>query len=204
MNKNSDKKPNNKNEYKNLAHFWRLSWIMQIFASFFLICFIWFVYVTSYTFFRVEEPLLPGRYSVNEISDAELIRAAHVFLGYMEVYTHSNAKVQFMEAAKLVSKDYLDNFEKEYLKHELQVIEDNQRSQILYMDTEGAGVDRLDDNTVEISIYGSGHKIANRLKMPIELMLSLTIKVNKDKAFNQYGLEVVDFKEQPYQQVTEE
>lgn len=184
-------------KFEKKYHFWRLSWVFQIFFALFLVLFAWRTYIYSVTFFRVEEPLVPGHYSSYQIPDSEVIRMAYTFLGLMEIYTFANAETNFERARKDVNAKYLDEFDSHYMKKEMQAITFNKRSQNLYLDLYGTDILRQDENNIIIGIYGEGDKIANNLRFDVQYYFTLHLTINPDpKGLNDYGLEVVKFDEE--------
>jgi hypothetical protein len=151
-------------KFEKKYHFWRLSWVFQIFVGLSIMFFTCFTYATSTTYFKVEEPLMPGTYSSFEMPNAEITRMVHNFLGLLEIYNFNNAKENFELARKYVHPTYLDAFDSHYMERELQAITFNKRSQTMELDLYGIDIQRQNDDEIIVGLYGYGSKIANNIE----------------------------------------
>ncbi|MCB0328493.1 MAG: hypothetical protein KDD70_02485 [Bdellovibrionales bacterium] len=174
--------------YREQANLWRIIAVLQLFGSFLLICFIFYLYSTRTVTLHVPRQPLPGQYSINEIPEAALIEAATEVVNLIATYQPHIAEKQFRSALELLEEPALTIFKEKMLGVELNAIRSTSRSQVLWVDPSRNKIEPMPDG-IRVSLTGERQKfIAGKQVPPTFTRYSITFVTRPRNRINQYGL----------------
>lgn len=177
------------------SNYWRWFLLAELGATIALCLFAFFIWLTKNTYFHVEEPLIPGRYPVGHLSDAEFSRVAGQFVNLIGTYRWVTAKDQFQTASEFLVEPMASQFKAQYLGKELQAINDTRRTQTMYIDEYFVAIDRPTEDTVVVELSGSGEKLIGESWFDVASTYVVTMQVVDDETANEYGIVITDFQE---------
>lgn len=181
--------------YQKTAIFWRTLALVQIPITLFCLVFALLMWISRGTYFKVEDPLLPGHYATSEIPDKEFISVATEWINLVATYQPKVARKQFNKAEEYLIEPMLSVFASKFLGQELTAIEQTMRSQMYFVDPFSTSVTRDESGDFAIvTLMGEREKIADGDELPIEssyFQITMTTTVPEDTV-NQYGIVITD------------
>jgi hypothetical protein len=164
--------------YREQATMWRVIALFQMFGSFLLICFAFYLYSTREITLHVPRQPLPGQYAVNQIPEEILIEAATEIVNLIATYQPHTAEKQFRAALELLDEPALSQFKETMLGMELQAIRGTSRTQLFVVDPSR--------NKIEFTRHGA--LMAGKLITPVTTAYRITFATKPRNKINPYGL----------------
>jgi hypothetical protein len=174
--------------YREQATMWRVIALFQMFGSFLLICFAFYLYSTREITLHVPRQPLPGQYAVNQVPEDILVEAATEIVNLIATYQPHTAEKQFRAVLELLDEPALSQFKETMLGMELQAIRGTSRTQLFVVDPSR--------NTIEFSRHGAhvtliGERdkfMAGKLLTPVTTAYRITFTTKPRNKINPYGL----------------
>ncbi len=180
--------------YREQASMWRALAILQMPATSiaFILALVMFFFADTTLEFPAKP--LPGRYSVRQLPDEEFINFSKALISLMTTFQPTTAKIQFLQAQKLLWEPALSQFQTTMLRQELPGIEESRRSQVFFIDEGLVKVDRIEgDEKVIVRLPGVRQKMIGEKALDAEDMIfyikMTTIPRNRE---NEFGIVAVD------------
>ena len=175
-------------EAESSCHFWRLLAVGQGVACCAIVTFGLLTFWARQVYFDVPATLIADRYPVQQLPDIEFKRVAMEYANLVSTYQFMSAQPQFESAQKLLVEPMHSRFATEILGRELHAIRETHRTQIFYLDQEATEVERFEDDTVRVHVWG------NRLRLVYGLDNSKAKHVSEVRLPDRDILYVVDLK----------
>jgi len=182
--------------YRDHAYMWRAICLLQLPGTFLALVAALLMYYTADTVIEVPEKPKPGHFSVKQLPDSEFIDIATKVVNLMTTYQPHSAKEQFYSARELLWEPALSEFERAYVKDELKVVEETNRSQMFFIDPKLMKVERVkDQDKITVRIAGVRQKlISQRPQPPEEMVFYVKMTTIPRNIHNEYGIVVVDLR----------
>jgi hypothetical protein len=174
--------------YREQANVWRLIALAQMFGSFLLICFCFYLYTTREVTLHVPRQPLPGQYSIYEIPEAALVEAATEIVNLIATYQPHTAEKQFQAALEMLEEPALTIFREKMLGLEMNAIKSTSRTQIFFVDPSKNRIEGTPEG-IRVSLTGERTKfIAGKQVPPVNTRYNITFVTRPRNKLNMYGL----------------
>ena len=179
--------------HRDQAALWRAIALLQIPGMALVLILCMMLWSTNETIINVPAKPLPGLYAAEEIPDAEFIEAATSFINLTASYRPPVARIQFLEAQKMLVEPMLSQFNGEMMKSELQTIETTDRTQMMYVDPTQTQIERTSDGKSIVTLTGERLKvIAGRSLPSVPTTFRVTLSIIPRTSLNPYGIVIED------------
>ena len=178
--------------YREQATMWRVIALVQMFGSFLLICFAFYVYSTREITLHVPRQPLPGQYAVDQIPEDALIEASTEIVNLIATYQPHTAQKQFLAALELLDEPALSVFKEKMLGMELQAIRGTSRTQLFFVDPSRNKIEKTRGG-IRVSLIGERTKfLAGKQIAPVSTAYRITFTTKPRNKINPYGLVAIN------------
>jgi len=178
--------------YRDQALLWRSLALLEIPTTLTCIIFAMILYYNRQTIINVPPKPLPGKYSVEEIIDAEFQEVSTNFINLIASYQPAIARRQFIKAREMLGEPLLSQFDKDMMGGELKAIENTKRTQLYFVDPARNELIR-NGNTVQISMVGDRVKFVAGKELPALITkYTITLGTIPRNDLNPYGIVITN------------
>ena len=178
--------------YRDQALLWRALALLQIVATATCAILSIMLYYNRETIINVPPKPLPGKYSVDEIIDAEFQEVATSFVNLIASYQPAIARRQYAKAREMLGEPLLTDFDKDMMGAELRAIENTKRTQLYFVDPAKTQLIR-EGNAVKVSMVGDRVKFVAGKELPALITrYTITMVTIPRNDINPYGIIVTN------------
>ncbi len=178
--------------YREQATMWRVIALFQMFGSFLLICFSFYLYSTREITLHVPRQPLPGLYAVEQIPEDTLVEAATEIVNLIATYQPHTAEKQFRATLELLQEPALSQFKETMLGMELQAIRGTSRTQLFVVDPSRNKIEFTRHGaqvSAQVTLIGERDKfMAGKLITRVTTAYQITFTTKPRNKINPYGL----------------
>lgn len=176
--------------YREQALLWRGLALLQMLVTFTALVFAIYFYSNQEIKLNVPPKPLPGYYTAGEVQESEFINVATEFVNLIASYQYKVAERQFQNAANYLVEPILGKFEDEMLKTELSLVNQTQRTQLFFIDTSRTKIERIDNQTVNVSLIGERTRTVagQHSYLPQIIQYTVSMTTVPKNVFNEYGI----------------